>query len=60
MRCGYPVERPDVDPAFALPIIQSYESSALGHTPKPDGAMEGFGSREVLYDCYVGAPHRGL
>jgi hypothetical protein len=40
-----------------LPIIQRYKRdnpSALGHTPKPDGGMEGFRFLEVLYDCRVG------
>lgn len=30
--------------SFSLPIIQGYEPSPLDHTPKPDEAIEGFGS----------------
>jgi hypothetical protein len=46
--------------ALTLPIIQGYDSSPLGHTPKPDGAMEGFKLLEVLYDVLCGASRRGL
>jgi|SRR5215207_1689697 len=43
-----------------LPIIQRDNLSPLGHTPKPDGAMERFRLLEVLYDNWRGAPQRGF
>ena len=43
---------PSLGPKLLLvPIIQRYYPSSQSHTPKPDGAMEGFRVLEVLYDC---------
>ena len=47
-----------------LPIIQRYDSTPLGHPPKPDGApdgaMEGCRPLEVLYDDCVGTAQGAL
>jgi hypothetical protein len=40
--------------------IKEYEPSPVGHTPKPDGAIERFRLPEVLYDNWCGALHRGV
>jgi hypothetical protein len=43
-----------------LPIILGYDSSPLGPTPKPDGAMEGLGSQRYYTTCCGGTAQGAL